>query len=227
VRHTPPKLHDCQFHGTGSGAELFIVEGDSASAAVARLCNPQLQAVLPMQGKPLNAVKASAQKVAQNTLFQALLAALGTGCGDQFELNQLRYQRVLLLMDPDADGIHCGALMLMFFHKHLPALLAGGHIYLVRAPVGEVVDLQTGEIRYAFIESEFVALCGAQLRANPARFNARRYRGLAGISPSQLAHFCVNPDTRRAVLMGLGDGQMAADIFNGARIPTRATSLSL
>jgi DNA gyrase subunit B len=161
-------------------------------------------------------------KVAQNPLFQALLAALGTGCGDQFELNRLRYQRVLLLMDPDADGIHCGALMLMFFHQYLPALLAQGHVYMVRAPVGEVVDMQTGEIRYAFIESEFVALCGAQPRLSPAGFNARRYRGLAGISTSQLAHFCVNPDTRRAAPMGLEDGQMAVDVFNGARIATRA-----
>jgi DNA gyrase subunit B len=220
-RKLPPKLLDCQQHGASSGAELFIVEGDSASAAVARLCHPALQAVLPMQGKPLNTAKASVQKMRQNPLFAALLTALGAGHGEGFAPHQLRYQRVLLLMDPDADGIHCGALMLMFFHTHLPAMLAQGRVFMVRAPVGEAMDRQTGEIRYAFIESEFAALCAAGPQADTAQWQARRYRGLAGISPSQLAYFCVNPDTRRAVPMRPDDGQMAVDVFSGARIQAR------
>jgi DNA gyrase/topoisomerase IV subunit B len=216
VKNTPPKLQDCLQHGPESGAELFIVEGDSASSSVIQLCNPKLQAVLPMQGKPLNAIKASAAKVASNPLFSALVVALGAGAESGFDAAKLRYQRVVLLMDPDADGIHCGALMLMFFLRFMPALLAGGHVYMVRPPVGEVMDTATGEVQYGFIESEFVALCAAGRAAKPSHFNAQRYRGLAGISPSQLAHFCVNPNTRRSTVMRIEDAQMAIAVLGGA-----------
>ncbi len=214
--NTPPKLHDCLQHGRESGAELFIVEGVSASSSVKQLCNPQLQAVMAMQGKPLNAAKASADKVQENLLFAALIDALGTGIGTQCSIDRLRYQRGLLLMDPDADGIHCGALMLLFFQKYMPALLHGGHIHMVRPPVGEVLNADTGEVTYAFIDSEFVALCEAGRTNNPTSFSAQRYRGLAGISPSQLAYFCVNPSSRRSTVMRLEDAQMAAQVFGAA-----------
>lgn len=211
----PIKLQDCLQHGAASGAELFIVEGDSASSSVIQLCNPALQAVLPMQGKPMNAAKASAAKVAENPLFKALIDALGAGFGASFDAAKLRYERIVLLMDPDADGIHCGALMLLFFQRHMPALLAQERIHIVRPPVGEVMDTVTGEINYGFIEPEFVALCEAARKHNPASFNAQRYRGLAGIAPSTLAHFCVNPATRRSTIMRPEDARMALDVFGG------------
>jgi DNA gyrase subunit B len=116
----PVKLQDCQQHGINSGTELFLVEGDSASSAVGGLRNVQFQAVLPMQGKPLNTIKSTPQKMAENPLFKALIDALGTGYGDSFQLKNLRYERIVLLMDPDADGIHCGALLLMFFYRCTP-----------------------------------------------------------------------------------------------------------
>jgi DNA gyrase subunit B len=216
--NAPPKLHDCALHGAQSGAELFIVEGDSASSSVIQLCNPQLQAVLPMQGKPLNAAKASAAKVAQNPLFKALADALGMAFGTPFDGASVRYERIVLLMDPDADGIHCGALMLMFFHHYVPDLLLAGRVHMVRAPVGEVINTETGEIGYGFIEPEFVALCEAGRTNNPAHFNAQRYRGLAGIAPSTLAHFCIHPATRRSTVMRMEDAQMALEVFGGAAV---------
>jgi DNA gyrase subunit B len=212
---TAPKLHDCRLHGAASGAELFVVEGVSASSAIAKLCNPALQAVLPMQGKPLNAAKASAAKAFENPLFKALVDALGMPLGADFDVSKLRYERILLLMDPDGDGIHCGALMLLFFQRHLPVLLAQGRVHMVRPPVGEVMDSATGEISYGFIEPESVALCEAGRRLNPSSFNAQRYRGLAGIAPSTLAHFCVNPATRRATVMRTEDALMALEVFGG------------
>ncbi|MEQ1487852.1 MAG: toprim domain-containing protein, partial [Methylotenera sp.] len=114
----PIKLQDCRQHG--ANAELFLVEGDSAASAVSSLRNQQVQAVLPMQGKPLNTIKASAEKVVENALFKALIEALGAGVGDNFDLTKCRYSRIVLLMDADADGIHCGALMLMFFYRWMP-----------------------------------------------------------------------------------------------------------
>jgi DNA gyrase subunit B len=213
----PPKLHDCLQHGAHSGAELLIVEGDSASSAVAQLCDPQRQAVLPMQGKPLNAAKASAAKVLDNPLFKALIEAIGAGVGAGFEPAARRYERIVLLMDPDADGIHCGALMLLFFQRHMPALLVAGQVHMVRAPVGEVINTATGELVYGFIEPEFVALCAAGRAQYPASFNAQRYRGLAGIAPSTLAHFCVNPATRRSTVIRPQDAQQAMDVLGGKR----------
>lgn len=114
------KFEDCIQHGLGGGAELFIVEGDSAAGAVANLRNAQTQAVLPMQGKPLNALRTSGERVSEFSLFKQLVAALGvnlldTEPGEASDLATLLFDRVLLLFDPDADGIHCGALMLMFF----------------------------------------------------------------------------------------------------------------
>jgi DNA gyrase subunit B len=103
-RIVPVKLLDCHQHGPGSGAELFLVEGDSASKAVAKARSPVTQAVLPMQGKPLNAYKARKSVVARNELFMALVDAIGTGWGDDVDLAAMRYDRVILLFDPDADG---------------------------------------------------------------------------------------------------------------------------
>lgn len=130
---TPLKLDDCTYHGLGSGVELYVVEGDSAAGAVSRMRNAQFQAVLPMQGKPLNTVRATAQKVVANPWFAALTQALGTGLGDAFALQALRYDRVILLMDPDADGIHCGALVTMFFYRWMRPLLDDGRVGIARA----------------------------------------------------------------------------------------------
>src|SRR5512137_1129181 len=97
----PRKLQDCRLHGAGS--ELFLVEGDSASVAVAQVRKAEFQAVLPMQGKPMNPLKSPAQRVRTNDLYAALIESLGTGWGPDFSLDRLRYERVLLLMDPDPD----------------------------------------------------------------------------------------------------------------------------
>jgi DNA gyrase subunit B len=210
----PIKLQDCRQHG--ANAELFLVEGDSAASAVSSLRNQQTQAVLPMQGKPLNTMKASAEKVAENALFKALIEALGAGVGDNFDITKCRYNRIVLLMDADADGIHCGALMLMFFYRWMPALLASGMIELVRPPVGEVLDTETGELQHAYTEAQFVAMC-APLKAKAShKIITQKYRGLAGIGPEQLERICINPQTRKTSVMGLKDAQMVIEVFGGA-----------
>lgn len=207
----PIKLQDCRQHG--ANAELFLVEGDSAASTVSNLRNQQTQAVLPMQGKPLNAIKASTEKVLENPLFNALIDALGAGMGDHFDFTKCRYRRVVLLMDPDADGIHCGALMLMFFYRWMPALLQNGMVELVRPPVGEVLDSETGELQHAYTAAQFVALC-APLQSNPNRkIITQKYRGLAGIGAEQLERTCIHPNTRKTSVMGLKDAAMVIEVF--------------
>ncbi len=191
----PLKLDDCHVHGPGVRNELFVVEGDSAADAVSRVRDAAFQAVLPMQGKPLNALKASEKRVTSHPLFRALADAISAGIGDRFDITACRYERLLLLMDPDADGIHCGVLMLMFFKRWMPALLDAGRVEIVRPPWGEVLVTSEGVPRFAFSEPELQRVAdGLRERGGVV---TRRYRGLAAIEPRVLAATCVSPASRR------------------------------
>jgi len=204
----PARLDDCSLHGPGSGAELFVVEGDSAAAAVSRIRDGARQAVLPMQGKPLNAVRAGRERVAAHPLFSALAAAIGTGIGPGFDPAAVRFDRVLLLMDPDADGIHCGLLMLLFFHRWMRPLLDGGAIAIVRPPWGEVASAAEPAPRQAFSEAELTAVAGRLRPQGPVVI--RRYRGLAGIEAAVLQATCVAPATRRTEAVTVADVERMA-----------------
>lgn len=214
----PPKLEDCRAKGLGGGAELFIVEGDSAALSVMAARDARTQAVLPMQGKPLNALKATEAKVAASPLFKALVDALGAGWGTTLDLSQLRYDRVLLLLDPDADGIHIGALMLMYFQRWMPALLDAGHVWMVRPPLGEVRHAATvagaaEEVTFAYTQPQFLDLAQAA-RALPAgTATVLRYRGLGGLSGEALRRTCLAPATRLARVMAASDAAMASEVF--------------
>lgn len=211
-RNTPIKLVDSRRHGAGT--ELFIVEGDSAASTVASLRDGQFQAVLPMQGKPLNAIKAAEDKVLAYPLFKALLDSLGVqpkGQGDLFSIENLRFERIVLLFDPDADGIHSGALMLMFFHRYLPELLRAGKIERVHAPWVQI--LLAGETpQYTYSEAQTSALV-AQLREQGKNPQVVRYRGLSGIDREVLMRTCIDPTTRQTRVMSEQDAQMAIEVF--------------
>ncbi len=213
----PVKLDDCARHGAGPHAamgatpELFVVEGESAALAVTRVRDATNQAVLAMQGKPLNAIKATEKKLAAHPLFTALTDSLGTGRGDVFDLARLRYARVLLLMDPDADGIHCGVLMLMFFHRWMRPLLDAGHVEIVRPPWGEVVPADGGPPRHACSEEEFQAVSDAVRARGPA--TARRFRGLAAIEPQLLLETCIAPATRRTDRISTAEAAAMIEVF--------------
>ena len=167
----PIKLHDCDRHGPGSGAELFVVEGDSAAQSVAQLRDARFQAVLPMQGKPLNAWKASERKVAANPFFMALVAAIGADWGRFCRLEALRYERLLLLMDPDADGIHCGALVTMFVYRWMRPVLDAGRVEIVRPPLDEIIAVRRRGL--ASIKSEeLAATCIAPATRRTRRLTA-------------------------------------------------------
>ena len=203
-------------HGPASGAELLVVEGDSAALAVLKVRDPRLQAVLPMQGKPLNALRASDGKVAANPFLRALAEAIGAGRGAAFDPGALRYEHIVLLMDPDADGIHAGALLLLFLYRWLPLLVERGHVERVHAPMGELRSAH-GEPRYAYTDLQFRAL-GAELRATEqGPYTALRYRGLAGLDSEVLAEQCVRPATRRGRILTPDDARAAMDVFASLR----------
>ena len=212
-RNTPVKLTDSRRHGAGT--ELFIVEGDSAASTVAALRDGQFQAVLPMQGKPLNAIKASAEKVAAYPLFKALNESLGIDhshpTADLFVWDDLRFERLVLLFDPDADGIHSGALMLMFVYQYLRPLLDQGRVLMIHAPWVQI-SLTGQQPLYAYSEAQALALT-QQLRAQGKTPQVVRYRGLSGIDRAILMQTCIDPATRNARVMTEQDALAAIEIF--------------
>lgn len=224
---TSPRLLDCRLHGPGSGAELFLVEGDSAAQSVSGQRNRQTQAVLPMQGKPMNAYKASDARVRANPLFRAVFSALGhpdtTGqeAGSQLSLidDPLRFETVVLLFDPDADGIHSGALMLMFLARYYPALLAQERVLMIRAPLFRVTLPGASQPRYAASEHHLKRLLTALQQDGTIQHRSQaqilRYRGLGSLEPELLITRCVDPQSRSGDIMTPRDAQMAREIFGG------------
>lgn len=209
------RLEDSITHGANSGAELFIVEGDSASGAVTALRDRKLQAVLPMQGKPLNAIKANASKVAEFPLYQALIEALGAGYGESFDMTKMRYQRIILLFDPDADGIHCSALMQIFFYRWMRPLLETGAVESVRAPLYEITCGEKFAPVYAFSDDHYLTLCERLREKNFNDIRSQRYRGLAGINQPTLAATCIHPTTRKTRVVNLAEVELALQALGG------------
>jgi DNA gyrase subunit B len=212
---THPRLADCLLHGPDSGAELFVVEGESAAAAVCAARDPLRQAVLALQGKPLNSLRARAPRVAADPFLGALADALGLQPGPGCTLGGLRYERVLLLHDPDADGIHIGALLLMHVYRWLRPLLDAGRLERVVAPVGEVhAGAGTAPVP-AFADAHFRALCDRARALHGAAFVAVRYRGLAGIGRPMLRTACLAPATRLTAVLHADDARHAIRLFGG------------
>jgi DNA gyrase subunit B len=212
------KFEDCALHGRGMGTELFIVEGDSASSSVINVRDPQRQAVLPMQGKPLNAMRGRGERVVAYALFQQVASALGVDMtnletGELSDLSTMRFDRVVLLFDPDADGIHCGALMLMFFYRWMRPLLASGAVCMVRPPFFVVSHGASDESLHAYSPDHAQRLVAELTRRGAANVKSQHHRGLASIDPPLLLSSCVDPVTRRADVMGVADAEAAIAAF--------------
>lgn len=217
-------LQDCQQHGSNSCGELFIVEGDSASKAVCGLRDPDFQAVLPMQGKPANASKASAKLLRENALFCELRNALGytqidSGAFATIDVDACRYRQINLLFDPDADGIHCGALMLIYFHHQLRPLLEAGRIFVVRAPLFELTFRKTlladseSESEFAYTDDELHVRQRELMLAGVMHLKTHRTRGLGGMRSDLLRETCIVPSTRHQFQLTMADAQAALAVF--------------
>ncbi|MCU0760912.1 MAG: toprim domain-containing protein [Steroidobacteraceae bacterium] len=202
-------------HAPGAPAELIIVEGDAAADAVCAVRDPRLQAVLAMQGKPVNARRAPRGRVARSPWLAQIATLLGDAPGTALPLGELRYARVVILMDPDADGIHAGALLQIFFHECMPVLLEQRRILVVHPPWAEIRRPGAPPL-LSFHELEFREQC-RQLDQEGAAFERIRHRGLGTITPELLRRCCVDPATRRARAIGIEDAAMAVEVFAGGR----------
>ncbi len=209
------KLADSELHGPG--AELILVEGDSAQDSVLAVRDARTQAVLPLQGKPLNAWAASRDKVEQHVLFQQLAQALGlpspTALPDD-GIAALRFERIVLLFDPDADGIHIGALVQLYFARWLPAVVEAGLLCLCRAPMYELVDAD-GVVHHALTPDHRQRIEQSLRGASETPPMVRALRGIGGFAPETLRRLCVDPATRLARGLSPDDVQQAIELFGG------------
>ncbi|MEY4396015.1 MAG: hypothetical protein RL595_3264 [Planctomycetota bacterium] len=187
----PGKLSDCKSTNL-EDSELFIVEGDSAGGSAKQGRNSKTQAVLPLRGKILNSEGLALVKVLGNTELSDLVTAIGTGAGDKFDLSGLRYGKIILLMDADADGHHISTLLLAFFFRHMPELVRKGHVFLAQPPLYRVdVGKETFWARDDSHKEEILA----GLRAN-AKPEISRFKGLGEMDPSVLAQTTLDPKNR-------------------------------
>jgi DNA gyrase/topoisomerase IV subunit B len=217
-RYLPPKLLDCTFQPEGVVTELMIVEGDSASSSVGAARDERFQAVLPIQGKPLNAWKASKKKVAANPYYQAIIEAIGAGWDDSFELEHSRYERIVLIFDPDADGIHCSMLVLMFFFRWMRPLLDSGRIYLIHPPMFEFTAPGLTETVCAANEEAAESEVNRLAEKGVRNVNRKRFRGLGSMGNAILSKYCVDPETRSALPMRAADATAAIAAFSPNRV---------
>lgn len=211
LTNQPPNLINSRLYGADSETELFIVEGDSAAQAVAKHRDGQLQAVLPMQGKPLNPSRVTQEKLLENVWYAALIKTIGCGIGEQCQPAKRRYGSIIILMDPDADGIHCGALLTLFFYLWMRPLLEAGVLHMVRPPVGQFMDQATGKVTFAYTQTAF----RQGLKQNQSKGDeVIKYRGLAGIPSEHLEALCIHPVSRKQLLLSEKDAEMVMQVFN-------------
>ena len=208
----PEKLTDC-ISNDNTKTELYIVEGDSAGGSACDGRNKTYQAILPLWGKMLNVEKARIDKVFGNDKLTPVVVALGTGIGDDFDIEKLRYHKIIIMADADVDGAHIRTLLLTFFFRYMPALIDEGHIFLAQPPLFKVTakGSKGKNFRYAFSDDErdaFIEELGGS-----EKVDVQRYKGLGEMDPEQLWETTMDPETRTMLKVEMADAEMADATF--------------
>ena len=222
----PPKLSDCQ-PGNDDVAELFIVEGDSALGTAKAARNSGFQALLPIRGKILNVQKASLSQMLSNKECAAIIQVVGAGSGASFDIEQARYNKVIMMTDADVDGAHIRILLLTLFYRYMRPLIEYGHVYAAVPPLHRIAltGAHKGENIYTYSDDELAGKL-ADLDKKHISYNEdiQRYKGLGEMDADQLADTTMDPRTRMLRRIRMEDAEQASQIFSllmGDDVPPR------
>ena len=206
----PGKLSDCTERNKEL-TEVYLVEGDSAGGSAKQGRDPRFQAILPLRGKILNVEKSRLDKVYANQSVLPIIQALGCGIGEEFDIEKLRYGKIILMADADVDGSHIQILLLTFLFRHMKPLIENGHVYLAKPPLYKIYKRsgKTGGEKYAYTDAERDALL-----AEGKGLEADRYKGLGEMNPDQLWATTMNPETRILLRVTMEDAIVCDQIFS-------------
>lgn len=214
----PAKLVDCR-RAASEGTELFIVEGDSALGTAKTARDSEFQALLPIRGKILNVQKASLADMLKNTECAAIIQVIGAGSGRTFDLEQVRYDKIILMSDADVDGAHIRCLLLTLIHRYLPGLLEDGRVFAAVPPLHRIEIVGKGgksnEIVYAYTDAEMQSLVkDAERKGKKIKEPVQRYKGLGEMDARQLRETTMDPAHRTLRRMTVSDATVSAEVFD-------------
>jgi DNA gyrase subunit B len=211
----PGKLRDCSSRDP-KVSEIYIVEGDSAGGSAVRGRDPETQAILPLRGKILNVEKARLDKALANTEVQALITAFGTGIGEEFDVEKIRYHKCILMADADVDGQHIRTLLLTLLFRYMRPLIEHGYVYMAQPPLFKI-KWSNADHEYVFTDAQrdqALAAGAAAGRKIPKENAIQRYKGLGEMDYDELWETTMNPATRTLLQVTLDDAALADEVFS-------------